>query len=265
MILTANMFSNALLTNVTITAVIPTPEGNEQIINDDVKKKYGYDQGLPVVYLLHGAFGNCHSWTRFSNVERYAQKYGCILIMPSVENSFYHDMNHGGSYYTYVSKELPELVKSIFPVSRKREDTYIAGFSMGGYGSWYIALNNPGSYIKAASMSGALDLPELYKMNMSGADNHPIKWNDILKEPEKLKGSDSDLMHLYDKCAAEGVIPALYQCCGTEDSLYPLNVKIKNELNERNACLTYNESEGGHTWDYWDKNIQNVLKWMFEK
>ena len=153
MIANTTLFSNALKTNVNINFFIPTPEGQEQITDSAVQQKYNYEKGLPVVYLLHGAFGNYNSWLRFSCVERYAQKYGCVLVMASAENSFYHDMSRGNSYYTFFSKELPALVQSILPVSRRREDTYIAGFSMGGYGSWYIALNNPQNYCKAASLS----------------------------------------------------------------------------------------------------------------
>lgn len=265
MIANTTLFSNALKTNVNINFFIPTPEGQEQITDSAVQQKYNYEKGLPVVYLLHGAFGNYNSWLRFSCVERYAQKYGCVLVMASAENSFYHDMSRGNSYYTFFSKELPALVQSILPVSRRREDTYIAGFSMGGYGSWYIALNNPQNYCKAASLSGALDVPLLYELNKSGKDNHPIEWENIFGNPENLRGSSSDLLALYDKNADASALPALYQSCGTEDALLGMNRGIRDELAKRGANLVYEESEGGHDWDFWDSNIRRVLAWMFGK
>lgn len=261
MILTASFFSHALKTNVSANLFIPTPEGNEQITDESVKEKYRYEKGLPVVYLLHGAFGNYYSWVRFSNVERYAQKHGCVLVMASAENSFYHNMYHGGAYYTFFSEELPGLIRNLFPVSQKREDTYIAGFSMGGYGAWYLALHNPDRYCKAASMSGALDLPRLYSESR-GKNDFPIDWNTIFEDPAHLEGSESDLLHIYDECGRKSDIPELYQSCGTEDSLYPMNTSIRDALLKKGAKLKYEEGTGGHTWDFWDRDIQNVLNWM---
>ena len=107
MVMTCNFFSFALKSNVSANLFIPTPEGNEQITDETVRQRYQYETGLPVVYLLHGAYGNYFSWMRFSNVERYAQKHCCVLVMASAENSFYHDMYHGGAYYSFFSKELP--------------------------------------------------------------------------------------------------------------------------------------------------------------
>jgi putative tributyrin esterase len=263
MILTAHFFSNILKTNVSVNLFIPTPEGNEQITDQSVKKKYPYQTGLPVVYLLHGAYGNCYSWTRFSNVERYAQKFGCVLVMASAENSFYHDMYHGSAYYTFFSKELPAMVKNIFPVSDRREDTYIAGFSMGGYGAWYLALRNPENYCKAASMSGALDLSRLYHEYDFGKKESPVSWDNLFEDPARLEGSSSDLLYLYDLCRKQNSVPDLYQSCGTEDSLYSLNLSVRDALLWKGASLKFEDVPGGHTWDFWDKNIQNVFSWMF--
>jgi hypothetical protein len=48
--------------------------------------------------------------------------------------SFYTDEVHGNRYWTFLTQELPELVHSFFRLSRRREDTFVAGLSMGGYG-----------------------------------------------------------------------------------------------------------------------------------
>lgn len=96
MLCTCHYFSLALSHNVEVNVVIPTPEGNEQITAKGPQSRYDYEGGLPVVYLLHGAYGDNNSWTRFSSVERYAQDNNCIAVMAGVENSFYQDMAHGG-------------------------------------------------------------------------------------------------------------------------------------------------------------------------
>lgn len=161
MFLNCHYFSPVLQHNTEINVIIPTPEGNEQITAQGQAKRYDYEKGLPVVYLLHGAYGDCSSWIRFSNIERYAQAHNIVAVMASVENSVYQDMVHGNAYFTYIAQEVPDYVKALFPVSRRREDTFIAGFSMGGYGAWYVGLTYPERYAKIAGMSAAMDIASL--------------------------------------------------------------------------------------------------------
>lgn len=259
------LFSFLLKRQVDINVIIPTPEGNEQITEAAVASKYSFKNRLPVVYLLHGAYGNYNSWLRYSNVERYAQKYQCALVMASAENSFYHNMVHGGAYADFFTKELPSLLKNIFPISTCKEDTYVAGFSMGGYGAWYLALSEPTLYAKSASLSGALDIAALYEKDRMNPKEAFISWESIVERPEAIKGSRSELAVLFDSAKEQGEIPDLYQCCGTEDFLYAMNIKIRDDLKNRGAELTYEEGSGGHDWNYWDQSIQKVLQWLFMK
>ena len=76
--------------------------------------------------------------------------------MPSTDLAWYTNTNYGHRYYDAIVKELPEVLQRFFPnMSRKREKTFIAGLSMGGYGAYKIALKtNRFSY--AASFSGAV-------------------------------------------------------------------------------------------------------------
>ncbi|MEY8354487.1 alpha/beta hydrolase family protein [Lachnospiraceae bacterium 54-53] len=255
-------YSYSLKRGVDINVIIPTPEGNEQITDEKTKKAYSYERGLPVLYLLHGAFGDYSSWMRFSNIERYAQKHCCAVVMASAENSFYQDMYRGSRFFTFFTEELPAFAGSIFPISGRREDTYVAGLSMGGYGAWFLALSRPDLYGKAASLSGALDIVTAYREIKKGTIDGPFSWDQIFENPEQLSGSRADLLALYDRCSAAGTVPELYFACGTEDFLYDMNREIKTRLEEKGAKAVFEEGEGGHTWDFWDKYIRNVLQWM---
>ena len=56
--------------------------------------------------------------------------------MPSGDNKFYIDNPDSGEMYgSFIGKELIEFTRKTFPLSQKREDTFIAGLSMGGYGA----------------------------------------------------------------------------------------------------------------------------------
>lgn len=265
MFCTCHYFSHVLNHNTEINVIVPTPEGNEQITATGKDQRYDYENGLKVVYLLHGAYGDNSSFARFSSIERYAQAHNCIAVMAGVENSFYQDMPHGGMYYTFMTKELPEYITRIFPASKRREDTGIAGLSMGGYGAWFLGLSRPDLYSKAASMSGALDIAELYDQANSGAVDNPFSWEDAFGDVARnLRGSDRDLFALIEKDIKSGQLPELYQACGTEDFLFTLNQNVHKRLEEMGVKSVYREVEGHmHNWDFWDLEIQRILDWMF--
>ena len=110
------------------------------------------------LYLLHGLTDDCTGWTRYTAVERYARERGMAVVLPEVQRSFYTDMVYGLPYFTYVSEELPAVCRRMFGLAAAREQNYIFGLSMGGYGAMKCALTYPERYAGAASFSGVSDL-----------------------------------------------------------------------------------------------------------
>ncbi|MDF2686290.1 MAG: esterase family protein [Clostridia bacterium] len=207
-----------------------------------------------VLYLLHGLSDDHTIWSRRTSIERYASAYNLAVIMPTTQRGFYTNMKIGYNYWTYISEELPEIVKSIFNISDKREDTFAAGLSMGGYGAIKLGLVCPDKFGAVASMSGALnmrnrnDLSSLYEYESTFG----VEFDD-----------NNDLLFLADKLAKSGKErPRLYTCCGTEDFLYNDNQIFLNKVKALNYDIIYKEGPGNHTWEYWDTMIQDILKWM---
>ena len=95
------------------------------------------------LYLLHGYTDDDSIWTRRTSIERYVAPLGLAVVMPNVHKSFYTDMKHGDKYWTFLTEELPMLARSFFPLSAKREDNFVAGLSMGGYGAFKWAARCP--------------------------------------------------------------------------------------------------------------------------
>jgi putative tributyrin esterase len=50
--------------------------------------------------------------------------------------------------------------------------------------------------------------------------------------------------------------------CGTEDFLFVDNELFANHLTDLGIRFTFTKSSGDHQWQYWDEQIQNVLKWL---
>ncbi|MEC9490783.1 MAG: alpha/beta hydrolase family protein [Halanaerobiales bacterium] len=250
-------FSDVLGMSSSMNVIIP--ENRENRIG--IKTRVDLDK-YPVLYLLHGLSDDHTVWMRRTSIERYANKYGLAVIMPNVHRSFYTDMVYGNNYFTFISEELPQITEKLFPLRTERKNTFIAGLSMGGYGAFKLALNQPERFAAAASLSGALNLAE----NAERADERDelyqeLKW--IFGDLDKVKNTDNDLFYLLKKLkGSKKKIPALYQCCGTEDFLYQDNLKFRAFCRKNKIKLKYEEESAVHEWGYWDKKIQAVLKWL---
>lgn len=206
------------------------------------------------LYLLHGLSDDQTIWLRRTSIERYAEEYGICVIMPNGGRSFYFDQRNGEKYYTYITQELPNLIHEFFCISNKREDRFIAGLSMGGYGALKIALKENDKFYAAAGLSSVADIrSERFTQHLT----------DTVGE-EKYLSEDEDLFSLVVKKEKEAQKPKLYMCCGTEDFLYADNIKLMKQIKKLDFDYTYEESTGSHNWGYWDKQIQRVLEWMFK-
>lgn len=254
MLLNCQFRSAVLRRNTAITVILPTPEEESQPIGKDMK----------VLYLLHGLHGDESSWVRFTNVERYAMEKNIAIVMPGVGNSFYQDMVHGERFYTYMTQELPKFVQGLFPVSKKREDTFVAGLSMGGYGAFFLALSRPDLYGGAASFSGAVDIAfRATPLQVPGGGPIPFFVEDCFGDITQMAGSSRDVIALYEKADKEN-LPRLYQSCGTRDYLYGMNRLFYAKMTELGAKIDWRETEGmEHEWDFWDQEIKYLLEnWL---
>ena len=221
---------------------------------------------IRTLYLLHGHSDDHTAWQRWTSIERYAEALNLAVVMPAVHLSFYTEMAHGGKYWQFISEEVPAIVRELFSLSSRREDNFVAGLSMGGYGAFKLALTYPDRYAAAASLSGAVDIREVVRVSKSDPANTKAwlqEMRTVFGDLSKVPGSKHDLFTLAKRAAKGSVRPRLYQCCGTEDFLYDDNVRFRDSLRKLPLDLTYEEGPGEHNWAYWDAMIQNVLAWMF--
>ncbi|AET57642.1 alpha/beta hydrolase [Paenibacillus terrae] len=215
----------------------------------------------PTLYLLHGLSDDDSIWLRRTSIERYVASLGIAVVMPQIHRSFYTNMEQGGAYGTFISEELPALARSFFPLSAKREDNFVAGLSMGGYGAFKLALQHPERFAAAASLSGVMDI-HAARIDPTHKAMSSAEWSHIFG-PDEIRGTDHDLLELLQRHTTLGTsLPLLYQCCGTEDFLYEGNQTFRKACDTAGIPLTYEEGPGTHEWGYWDAKIQDVLAWL---
>lgn len=250
-IVTVNYFSDALSRNVTYRAIIP--------------EQSSATVPLSSLYLLHGYTGDQNDWLEYSGIRNLAERFGLAVFMPAGENSFYFNHPDGPQFSTFIGKELVEQTRFLFPLSLKRENTLLAGLSMGGYGALLNGLVFPDTFGFIGSFSGVvfsrssrmneahprINIPLLQQI--TGSD----QWNDL---PEEL-----DILQLLEKSANQMVFPHLFLACGKEDYLYLENRSLHCYLEEQNIQHHYAEWPGEHDWCFWNQAIEVFLKWYEKK
>ncbi|HBM81589.1 MAG: alpha/beta hydrolase family protein [Clostridiales bacterium] len=250
-----HFFSDVLGVSASISVLLPQ-EAKQQIGMEGSSRKGNY----PTLYLLHGLSDDHTIWMRRTSIERYVSDMGLAVVMPEVGRSFYTDMKRGYNYFTYITEELPKVARSFFHLSDRREDNFIAGLSMGGYGAFKIALSCPEKYAAAASLSGVLDITAI---NMRNDIQSRSEAENVFGDLNNLKDSKNDVLYLAKKLdSSDGPKPMLYQACGTEDPLYENNQTFRNAIKDLSYDYTYEEGPGTHEWGFWDSYIQKVLKWL---
>ena len=127
---------------------------------------------VPVLYWLSGLTCTDENFMQKSGVQRMAAKLGMAIVAPDtsprgndIPNDEAYDLGQGAGFYVnatqspwaahfkmydYITKELPELIESNFPVSDRRA---ISGHSMGGHGALMIGLKNPERYRSISAFS----------------------------------------------------------------------------------------------------------------
>jgi putative tributyrin esterase len=245
-LLRCDFFSEALGLSTSMTVILP-----QQTVGQIGMAGTARSQP-PALYLLHGLSDDDTTWTRRTSIERYAAPLGLAVVMPQVHRSFYADEAYGNQYWTFLSEELPQIVGRFFRLSARREDTFVAGLSMGGYGAFKWALRQPERFAAAASLSGALDL--------AGRFPHDRVIERVFGD-RPVAGTGDDLLWLVDQ-ADVSTLPRLYLACGTEDFLYEENLRFRDACAAKGVPITVDIGPGDHEWGYWDAKIQDVLTWL---
>ena len=260
-LLQCKLFSKALFRSVNVNVCLPTPDSNNDFF-DSANRFPQPGEKFQTLGLLHGISADESDWQRFSSVERYAQGKNVAVVMPDGYNSLYVDNPWGGNYFTYLTEELPAILRSLLPLSPKREDNFIAGLSMGGYGAFRAALLKPECYAAAASLSGGLTR-EAAAVEGIAAQVAAWRRNAYGVNEEYFAPEQHDLEVILENQHRAGAdLPRLYQCCGTEDFLYDGNLRFRDHALALGTDIVWEEGPGMHNFDFWDPYIRRVLNWL---
>lgn len=256
---TFDFFSDCLRRNTTFRIILP----NEA----DAAKEEA--EPMRLLVLLHGYCGNSGEWLWYSPVVEMAQKYHMCILLPTGENSFYLDGKATGrKYATHVGDELIRYVRKTFPLSDRREDTFIGGFSMGGYGAIHTALQFPETFSGVIALSSAL----IWKTagSMQPEEDNGIANGEYYRlmfgEPDSQEAHSADIeKRILALEEEEGPIPSLYLACGEQDFLNAANREFAGFLKGHKVEFCYHEGEGDHNFGYWNQHLESGIRWLIKE
>lgn len=256
-----DFFSNVLGLCCEADVILPQRLQGIGMEGSNTKEKY------PVLWLLHGASDDHTIWQRRTSIERYVSELGLAVIMPAVNLSFYTNMVYGPNYFDYVAEELPQIMREFFPVSDKREDNFVCGLSMGGYGAMKIGLTKADNYSAIGCFSaGNFTYREEQGSNKLGERPGKASLNRAVfgvEEMGELKNTEHDLFYLAQKNIDEGKpLPRIFHACGKDDFLIDNARLTADWFNKTVYDYSYLEGNGAHTWEFWDEWIQKYLEWL---
>ena len=218
------------------------------------------------LYLLHGYTGYNNDFLTGSPIFQLAMQHNLAVIMPSGENAFYlEDADKGEDYSKFVGKELVDFTRSMFHLSDRREDTFIGGVSMGGYGALITALRYPDTFSRAITLSGAYVELEFadqkrYIPDINSDERYQRK---VFGDPETMRQRNVDPRFCIEELRRQGKdVPEIYFACGEQDFMIELNRKLHRYLEDNRIVHTYREGAGTHSWDYWNPQLTAALDWL---
>lgn len=257
-----NYLSRYLNGNTDVNVVLPElPAGCSP------KEFYESGKKYPVVYLLHGTFGDYSDWVRKTNIELYACERNVIVAMPSALNSGYSNWDKFGigySMFDYLTGELMPLVQNWLPASDKREDNYVAGLSSGGFGAIKYAFSHPDKFAGMASLSAPA-----YDAAAMVLDPGSPDYVRAVNEIENAGGRDIYNNSVYNpacsirRYAKTNQNMKVYFACGTSDFLMGHHKEFMQIAEDAGLNAKIETIEGyGHEWRFWDLTIRHAFEYF---
>lgn len=234
------------------------------VLPTDYDQPAAKDKHYPVLYLLHGLAGHYDNWVTHTKLSEYAAQYRMIIVTPEGNDGWYTDSATvpTDKYETYIFEELIPDVQRRYRTVEAREGRAIAGLSMGGYGALKLGVKHPQTFAFAASLSGALSAASVTESELRGLESVWRTLAVVFGPADNPMRKANDVPQLYRDLPASSIagLPYVYFDCGTEDVLLSMNRSFAELLVTRKIPHEYRQLPGGHSWSYWDAQVQDVLK-----
>lgn len=236
--------SEAMKTNIAVTVLLPK----------------GYDANparrYPLVVLLHGA----------SDTDRHAyhplfreavDRHQFILVAPRGTRTWWMDspVDPAYRYETFVVDEMLPWVDAHYRTIPDRLHRGLTGNSMGGHGSFYLALRHKDLFSAVGNIFGGLDL---WAWRDKGRWELRERLGDPEKHPEYWK--ENSVVNLA-KGLKDGEL-ATFTAVGWDDIFIAPNRALHATLARNGVKHIYLEKNGCHSQEFWEEMYPMMLAFL---
>jgi len=262
--ISSSVYSHRLRQEISIDLYLP----NDYTQGRQITKPQG------IIYFLHGLGRSQQYFKELSATSRYCRDNQLAVVYINAPQSFYVDMAHGMKYFTYITEELPVLLKSLYGLEFPREKTFLAGLSMGGYGTWKIGLSRPDMFGAIAPMSAPCNMKMVGKLLVQRREAG--KMNEDYMAFFNAFGDDMDIKDeddIYTLLKNVSQLPAEQQprirmMCGKQDeliSIFKQNAALDEYIRTLNlADYKFWKWDGAHEYSFWDRAILHAIAFFLE-
>ena len=246
-----------LRTQVNVKVYLPNPENFMHPVTDYLER-YTF-RPFKTLYLLHGLMDSGQQWVENTSITRLAQEKEIALVIPSCGNNFYINTIYGPAYSDFLSRELIGFVRGLFPLSDKREENYIWGISMGGYGALRQGFVNPDLFSRVVAMSPTTDI----RFTARFAYAMGVNTDYVVGFWKDLPGSELDLWTLAEQASSHPQdYPEMLFIIADQDHMVRDNVEFRELLVRKQFRTEFRTYPGDHTWGFWDQHVKECIDWL---
>ncbi len=229
-------------------------------------KSYTIETGrrYPVLYLLHGVWGDHTNWVERGHIQDVAnqlidgeQSVEMIIVMPDAGTEWdgYFNMD-GWPYETYFFTELIPHIESSYRTKEGRQYRAIAGLSMGGGGATVYGQKYPGMFASVYAISALMTLDE--GGGLAERDHKIAELNRTVRENDAVRFVATSDEETREKLRTV----RWFVDCGDDDFLLHGNLEFVKEMQNARIPLQFRVRDGGHTWEYWHSALYKILPFV---
>jgi enterochelin esterase-like enzyme len=174
---------------------------------------------FPVLYLLHGAAGNEHSWVRQGDVQQTLDGLiatgavpAMLVVMPADPNFWWADSHLEAAQSALITELIPHIDATL-RTQADRAGRLIAGYSAGGFGTTNAALKYPELFAAAAPLSPAVYHP--VPPPSSSATRIEIFQTDGIFDPQRWQALN--WVSVFEQYKNTGIVVPFYVNSGDHD------------------------------------------------
>lgn len=262
-------FSDAMQQKMDVCVIIPENKWGYSLADRPADYRY------PTLWLLCGGGFDHTDWVRYTAIELFAAQHGIAVVMPGISYTCYCDTAEGDfKWWTQIAYELPEYLQKLFPLSQKRGDNFVAGFSMGGYGAFKFAMQRPEMFAACGTFAGPIGIIPRTPVGAEEKLGQPCLRDDFCEpafrtlwagfgSAAKRRNTPDDNLYMLEKHLKEGTeLPKFYIAVGAQDPTAPEGYVTMDLMREMGLSFHEIRDQGKHDWEYCNRHVEDYLNWI---